>query len=389
MAFVTDTFTESSDTALASHTPDSGGSWTEKWSSSGATVVASEDKVRGDSDAASSIFYHSATPATAEYDVEATVRLVTGSDLGQPGILGRLDHTAGSVNYFIWRLSRFTFLAHLEEVVNGSIPNSATYSASPALNTDYALKLELRNGTNGIKGYLDGVNRCTLTAGTLTSAGRAGLSVRQYGRIDGFTATDFAAGVTISCTPGAATAAGVVASVSSPITVSGTVGNAAASGQQAAVQSPITVACGVGAAIAAGSTASVASPTTIACTVGNAVAAGASATVTVSGAISCGVGAAVAAGSTATIAAVQVISCTVGAAVAAGLQASVTVGSAGTVDCTTGNAVAAGLTANIWTADIALPRTRRIGAARLLADRDNATLRASRRIGLGTLRRSA
>ena len=47
MPFLSDTFTETSDTALGSHTPDVGGTWTVF--AGGVTAIGAEERARGDS----------------------------------------------------------------------------------------------------------------------------------------------------------------------------------------------------------------------------------------------------------------------------------------------------------------------------------------------------
>ena len=69
-------------------------------------------------------------------------------------------------------------------------------------------------------------------------------------------------------------------SQSSGVTISCTVGNATAAGVTATIYQDVNVSCSVGNATANGSTASISNGGTISCTVGNAVAAGSAATIT-------------------------------------------------------------------------------------------------------------
>lgn len=196
MSFANDTFTVSSDTTLTSHTPDSGGSWTLKWDTTAGTVIASEDRVRGTSDSAPTLAYHSADPATAEYDVEATARFVTGSNNGNPAIIARAAVAGSLRNYLFAYLTKAFSKALIQEVVNGAVPNQAEWTNTFAFDTDYALKLEVRDGSGACKFFIDGVQRAAITIGTLTDKGKAGFSVRLNGRIDNWVATDAGGGTT-------------------------------------------------------------------------------------------------------------------------------------------------------------------------------------------------
>lgn len=92
--------------------------------------------------------------------------------------------------------------------------------------------------------------------------------------------------VTINCTVGNATAAGIQATIQSPISISCSVGNATAAGVSATIVIAESINCTPGNAVAAGVQASideVAGNTTINCTPGNAVAAGVACTIRAGG----------------------------------------------------------------------------------------------------------
>ena len=188
MAFVTDTFTETSDTAIAAHVPDSGGTITQHPNfANGGTVIAAEDRARGNSTTASSYWYYSATPASADYTVEGTGRVTAADSTSLPGIASRMSTTA--TTWLSLHISAVDNTLFLLEVNNGSISEQVTYATSFSLNTDYVLKLEvIGTGTNGAKGYLNGILRTQLTPNVVTAAGKAGVRLRQNGRIDNYSA---------------------------------------------------------------------------------------------------------------------------------------------------------------------------------------------------------
>src|SRR4030067_1432995 len=97
MAFVTDPFTETSDTAIAAHVPDSGGTITQHPNfANGGTVIAAEDRARGNSTTASSYWYYSATPASADYTVEGAGRITAAGSAAFPGIVAKKNTTAST-----------------------------------------------------------------------------------------------------------------------------------------------------------------------------------------------------------------------------------------------------------------------------------------------------
>ena len=152
--------------------------------------------------------------------------------------------------------------------------------------------------------------------------------------------------VTINCTVGDASAAGVTATITSTgsgVTITCTVGDAAAVGITSGINK--TVVCTVGDASAVGVTANIVTsgPVTITCTVGDAAAVGVTAYLNKS--IVASVGDAPAVGITAGVN--KTVVATVGAAAAAGVTANILVPA--TVTCTVGDAVAAGVTCVIST----------------------------------------
>ncbi len=171
--------------------------------------------------------------------------------------------------------------------------------------------------------------------------------------------------VTIACTPGNATTAGISASVSAATTISGNVGGATTAGVACALplkvacnvgnattagiacSLPVVVQCGVGTATTAGVTAGISLDTsiTIACNAGNATAAGVAAGISLDTAItiSCNVGTATTAGVTAGISSATTITCNAGTATTAGVSATFPQ----SLSCNVGNATTTGITAQV------------------------------------------
>lgn len=204
MGFVNDTFTAADGTNLSAHTGETGATWTANTSNA---VVAS-GRVRPTATLFNSLTA-SGTPASADYDVEADVYYagaaagggaagVTGRASGKTYYMARYD-TTGWQLYYVSNESTFTQIG-------------STFTQALTVGQSYRLKLEMR-GT-AIKLYVDGVERCSGTNGTLTAAGKAGVhfyasasSVSDSAgwHLDNFEATDAGGDTTPPTLSGAAT----------------------------------------------------------------------------------------------------------------------------------------------------------------------------------------
>lgn len=394
MAFLTDTFTETSDTALGSHTPDVGGTWTVF--AGAMTVIGSEDRARGDSASSSGAAYNSASPASDEYDVEAIVRRTTSDANPLCGIYVRYD-TAGP-HYVQMYMSQPDSLLVMQEVQSGAVSESSTYSKTWTADQNYAFKIEARNGTNGVKGYLDGTQRVQITWSGGSTPGKAGIRARLYGRVDSLSATDYSSGAT-------ATLSGTLDAVT--LSSSATVANGAGAtltGTLAAatLSSSATVAAGVGATVAitlqalqSSSSAAVVDGAggALTVTLDNLVMSSSAVvgTLPVSAELSGTLGAL-------TLSSSATVANGVGASLSSTLAA-LTLSSSASVT-TPGDAADATLTvtlaaltvsstAQVHGEDVPLPAARRIGGTSLSAPARRATLRDTRRIGGSVLRRAA
>jgi hypothetical protein len=193
--FLNDTFTEGSDTALASHTADSGGAWAQhpNFTTNTMTVVASEDRVKGNSTSGTAFYYNNETPGSAEYDVEATFRVTTAGDSqSHPGLLARLATGASTFYQMYYAGDGTPGPVQLQKVVAGVATTLATAAFTPATNTDYQFKLEIRDAAKKV--YIDGVEVISSADNAITDAGFVGIRSRANGRIDNLTATDTTGG---------------------------------------------------------------------------------------------------------------------------------------------------------------------------------------------------
>ena len=101
MATANDTFTDTAATALVSHTPDSGGSWTLAPSQTTGLVISGSGTEVNSGNGDLNGYYHSITPATAEYDV-TVVTTTQGAGGVSIGVTGRQDTAADTFYWFFW-----------------------------------------------------------------------------------------------------------------------------------------------------------------------------------------------------------------------------------------------------------------------------------------------
>jgi len=111
-----------------------------------------------------------ATPPSANYYVEAVIRCIT--DIGLMGVFGRGDNASASNNFYVLILRGDTNVLELRKRVTGTETTLGSYSITPVPGTDYTIRLSMV-GT-AIKGYLDGVERISVTDSAITAAGFPG-----------------------------------------------------------------------------------------------------------------------------------------------------------------------------------------------------------------------
>ncbi len=187
--YIQDTFTEGSDVELSLHTPDIGGAWSKHPSfSTSATVVASEDRLRGDSSTASSLYINATAPATDDYKIEWTARQTTVGTGSRAGAVGRYNATTNNGYNVYYDGTQWILVS----VVSGTATELAAWDGSETVNTDYAIRWTMLAGVHEV--FFDGVLRIRVTDTTFLSAGRSGILCRLNGRIDNFTVSSLDVG---------------------------------------------------------------------------------------------------------------------------------------------------------------------------------------------------
>ena len=183
--FIADSFSEAADTALASHTPETGGAWAAYGSpySATASVIAAEGRVAGSSSSSSALYTNAVTPPSADYLIEAVVRF-TSSTGKRVGIAARYSASGTENGYLVYFDGSYWVL---RRVVAGVSTDLGSYYGSSSLNTDYVLRFEVFATMLTVS--IDGIARIFVSDASITAAGRVGALLRSGGRIDSLTVT--------------------------------------------------------------------------------------------------------------------------------------------------------------------------------------------------------
>lgn len=186
--FVSDTFTEAASTALASHTPEVGGAWSQHPTyTGGATVGAGTGTVAGNSAATTSLHLNSAT-APDDCVVEATFQ-ITSLSTTRIGVALRFDPSADTGYYVFYNGSSWT----MDRLVNGNRWSGSAIGFSSMvlpLNVPYRLRLVAVGrqvnaflNNSWLFGFYD-------TSPTPILSGRVGVMVRSGDLVTDFSADD-------------------------------------------------------------------------------------------------------------------------------------------------------------------------------------------------------
>jgi lysophospholipase L1-like esterase len=165
--FTQDSFTDTPGVLLENHTGETGAVWTKNPAfSTGSAAITAAGRLRGN--ATNGVYYESAVPASADYDVEAD--LYVASVVGSAGLTGRQDPT-GFTFYLLDYEAAGSF--HLYTQVAGTAVNTTSFAMALTVGQIYHLRLSMRGGQ--ISCYVNGALVISITDTNITSAGRAGL----------------------------------------------------------------------------------------------------------------------------------------------------------------------------------------------------------------------
>ncbi len=183
---VSDTFTDTDNTDLQDHTPETGGAWAKMGffplgGSAVADALINSNHLRSDNTTSSSVAYrNAANPGANEYDVITDMRL-GGSPTSSSifSLLGRMTPTGtaqSAVDYYVgvYKHQGFLDTFKLMKNVSGTLTElDALDVATLTKDTTYEIKLEIRNAAK--KFYLGITEKLTTADNAITQDGRAGL----------------------------------------------------------------------------------------------------------------------------------------------------------------------------------------------------------------------
>lgn len=200
--FLNDTFTGANGGLLSAHTPDSGGSWTQQTGYATGVYTVQTNRIFAGPTGGNAVYQASGSPATPDYEVTATIRIVSAANV-DIGVIGRA--AAAAQTFYITLVKRVasgpTWTIELYKCVAGSFTTLGSFPtiAAPTVGTDHTLKLSMVG--SAIAAYWDGVlTSAAATDTAITAAGKAGiysdlLSTTSTGfHIDTITATDIGLG---------------------------------------------------------------------------------------------------------------------------------------------------------------------------------------------------
>jgi lysophospholipase L1-like esterase len=167
-----DTFTDTPNTLLESHTGSTGATWTKNPAfSTGSAAISSASRLRGN--ATNAVYYSSGSPSSADYDVEADFYVASPS--GAAGITLRMS--ASLATYYLLDYEGPSSAWHLYTVLGGSTINVITFTQSLTTGQSYHVRLAARGSQ--ITAYVDGVQIISISDTSIPSAGHPGLFFSQ------------------------------------------------------------------------------------------------------------------------------------------------------------------------------------------------------------------
>lgn len=177
--FLDDTFTISGgNVELSTHAPETGGSWVKHPSySDSLNIDDTQDWVTGVGGADFGLYYNTASPAAADYYVQADISVPSTVSATYPGVCGRINTGANTLYEAYWDPPGGAWT--LRKKVGGSITSLGTFSQNLSSGVTYVLKLELGGSTIAV--YIDTVSRISVVDTDIAAAGKAGVLTYAVG----------------------------------------------------------------------------------------------------------------------------------------------------------------------------------------------------------------
>jgi Concanavalin A-like lectin/glucanases superfamily len=165
-----DSFTDASGTALASHAGEIGATWVHQAGSATAQIT-NANRVRRANSTGYSIDYTTATPPSADYSVEADLVVMSTLTADMAGVIGRLN--TGSNKFYMARWEQASTSWNLIRYTNGTATNLGGAAGSLTVGATYRVRLSMVG--SALKLYVNGVLTVSATDSNFTPAGRAGI----------------------------------------------------------------------------------------------------------------------------------------------------------------------------------------------------------------------
>ena len=170
-AISADEFDDSTGTLLSNHTGQLGATWTSMGGTLRTAVITDENRLRKETGNGDAFYYTSATPASADYLVEADVHVKSLIADDSVAVAGRLN--TGTESYYRARYDVDTGQWQLGRVTNATNTTIGTYAQALTAGQTYRLTLDMSGST--IRLLVDGVQRISVTDTNFSAAGRGGV----------------------------------------------------------------------------------------------------------------------------------------------------------------------------------------------------------------------
>jgi lysophospholipase L1-like esterase len=176
--FATDTFTDTADTALASHAGETGATWTRStMNATGDLRITAGGRVRPNTTTGGGSFYTaSGTPGGTNYGVQAGVYVAGTHNNGYAGVVLRNQGGSGAEKNYWAIYNGFSGAWELWETPSGAVSAAqigSGVSATLTAGQTYTLRLAVVGSL--LKVYVDGVEIISTSDATVTGTGTAGI----------------------------------------------------------------------------------------------------------------------------------------------------------------------------------------------------------------------
>lgn len=197
--FVVDSFTDSDNTPITSHTPEAGGPWTiyqDSGDGSALFISSSYLWLNAQQTGSYAIIKPTGTPQTSEYDLAFTISVGNGGvdNTAIIDIRARWSDGSGNGYVLVWHRTDETWRLLLYQ--NGSPTELGTFVQTLSSNTSYDIVFQVRNSSKKV--IFDSTEQINSSNNSITGVGAVGITIGLIGvngsvgpHFNSFTASDF------------------------------------------------------------------------------------------------------------------------------------------------------------------------------------------------------